>query len=83
MLEFTHVGDLTSEEVDRLRAVYQPLAESVRDLVDATIRTEVEAEEVAAIRAQIEACDRTVADTTDRRRVRGALHHRRRPDGVG
>ena len=55
MLEFTHVGDLTSEEVNRLRAVYQPLAESVRGLVDATIRTEVEAEEVAAIRAQIEA----------------------------
>ncbi len=55
MLEFTHIGDLTSDEVDRMRAVYQPLAESVRALVDATIRTEVDAAEVAAVRAEIDA----------------------------
>ena len=55
MLEFTHIGDLTSEEVDRMRGVYQPLAESVRDLIDATIRTEVDADEVAAIKAEIDA----------------------------
>lgn len=55
MLEFTHIGDLTSEEVDRMRTVYQPLADSVRDLVDATIRTEVDADEVAAIKAEIDA----------------------------
>lgn len=55
MLEFTHIGDLTSEEVDRIRAVYQPLAESVRDLIDATIRTEVDADEVAAAKAEIDA----------------------------
>ncbi len=55
MLEFTHIGDLTSEDVDRIRGVYQPLAESVRDLIDATIRTEVDADEVAAIKAQIDA----------------------------
>lgn len=55
MLEFTHIGDITSEEVERTRAVYQPLAESVRALVDATIRTEVDGEEVAAIRDQIDA----------------------------
>ncbi len=54
MLEYTHIGDLTSEEVDRLRAVYQPLADSVRELVDATIRTEVDADEVAAIKAEID-----------------------------
>jgi acyl-coenzyme A thioesterase PaaI-like protein len=55
VLEFTHIGDVTSEEVERMRAVYQPLAESVRALVDATIRTEVDADEVAAVRAQIDA----------------------------
>lgn len=55
MLEFTHIGDLTSEEVDRMRTVYQPLADSVRGLVDATIRTEVDADEVAAIKAEIDA----------------------------
>ena len=55
MLEFTHIGDLTSEEVDRIRAVYQPLADSVRGLIDATIRTEVDADEVAAATAEIDA----------------------------
>ncbi|MGH3675608.1 MAG: PaaI family thioesterase [Mycobacterium sp.] len=55
MLEFTHIGDVTSAEVARMRAVYQPLAESVRELVDATIRTEVDAEAVAAVKAEIDA----------------------------
>jgi hypothetical protein len=55
VLEFTYIGDVTSEEVERTAAVYQPLTESVRELVDATIRTEVDAEEVAAIKAQIDA----------------------------
>jgi acyl-coenzyme A thioesterase PaaI-like protein len=55
VLEFTHIGDVTAAEVERLRAVYQPLAESVRELVDATIRTEVDVETVAAVKAQIDA----------------------------
>ncbi|GFG48761.1 thioesterase [Mycolicibacterium agri] len=55
MLEFTHIGDVTSDELDRMRAVYEPLAESVRALVDATIRTEVDADEVAAVKAEIDA----------------------------
>jgi acyl-coenzyme A thioesterase PaaI-like protein len=55
VLEFTHVGDLTAGEVDRLRASYQPLADAVRGLVDATIRTEVDADEVAAVKAEIDA----------------------------
>ncbi|MDV3126324.1 PaaI family thioesterase [Mycobacterium sp. 21AC1] len=52
---FTHVEGLTSADVERLRAVYQPLAESVRQLIDATIRSEVDADEVAAVRAEIDA----------------------------
>jgi acyl-coenzyme A thioesterase PaaI-like protein len=55
VLEFTHLGDVSSEEVERMRAVYQPLADSVRELVDATIRTEVDADEVAAVKAEIDA----------------------------
>lgn len=54
MLEFT-VEDLPAEEIARLRAIYEPLAESVRELVDATIRTEVDAETVAAVKADIDA----------------------------
>ena len=48
MLEFT-VEDWSAAELARLRAVYEPLAESVRALVDATIRTEVDADTVAEI----------------------------------
>ena len=55
VLKFTHIGDVTSDEVERLRTVYQPLADSVRELVDATIRTEVDAAEVASIKAEIDA----------------------------
>lgn len=55
MVQFTDIGDVSSAEVERMRAVYQPLAESVRELVDATIRTEVDAETVAAVVAQIDA----------------------------
>jgi acyl-coenzyme A thioesterase PaaI-like protein len=55
VLEFTHIGDVSSAEVARMRAVYQPLAESVRELIDATIRTEVDADTVAAVKAEIDA----------------------------
>lgn len=54
MLEFT-VEDLSAEEIERLRSIYEPLAISVRELIDATIRTEVDAETVAAVTADIDA----------------------------
>lgn len=60
---YTHVEGLSSADVQRLRAVYEPLADSVRALIDATIRTEVGADEVAAVRAQID-------DATARLRAR-------------
>ncbi len=53
MLDFT-LEDLSAEDVDRLRAVYEPLTESVRALIDATIRTEVDADAVAAAKAEID-----------------------------
>jgi acyl-coenzyme A thioesterase PaaI-like protein len=49
------VENLTAEEVARLRATYEPLTQSVRDLVDATIRTEVDADAVAEAKAAIDA----------------------------
>src|SRR5690349_14225165 len=38
-----------------MRTVYGALADSVRELIDATIRTEVDADEVAAVKAEIDA----------------------------
>lgn len=54
MLEFP-VEDLSAEDIARLKAIYEPLAESVRELVDATIRTEADAETVAAAKRDIDA----------------------------
>ena len=54
MLEFT-VEDLSGEDVARLRGIYEPLAESVLSLVDATIRTEADAQTVAEVRRDIDA----------------------------
>ena len=53
-LEFT-VEDWSEADVTRLRNIYEPLAESVRALVDATIRTEADAETVAEVKQDIDA----------------------------
>jgi acyl-coenzyme A thioesterase PaaI-like protein len=47
--------ELSPEEVDRQRALYGPITDAVRDLVDATIRTTVDDDEVRAVHAEIEA----------------------------
>ena len=54
MLDFPQ-ENLGAEEVERLRRIYEPLTQSVRDLVDATIRTEMDAAAVAAVKAEIDA----------------------------
>lgn len=54
MLEFP-VDDLSADDIARLKAIYVPLAESVRDLVDATIRTAVDAETAAEVRKAVDA----------------------------
>ena len=54
MLDWT-LENLTAHDVARLRSIYEPLTESVRALVDATIGTEVGAETVAAAKAEIDA----------------------------
>lgn len=47
--------DIGEDEIDRQRALYAPFTEAVRDLVDATIRTEVDDDEVRAAQAEVEA----------------------------
>ncbi|MGH3645327.1 MAG: PaaI family thioesterase [Mycobacterium sp.] len=54
MLDFP-VENLSAEDVERLRGIYEPLTESVRELIDATIRTEMDADAVAAAKAEIDA----------------------------
>jgi acyl-coenzyme A thioesterase PaaI-like protein len=53
VLDYTR-EDLSADEVERLRAIYEPLTRSVRELIDATIRTEVDARTVAAATAEID-----------------------------
>jgi acyl-coenzyme A thioesterase PaaI-like protein len=48
-------AEVTSEEVARQRRCYEPLTQSVRELIDATLRTEVDDDVVASARADIEA----------------------------
>ncbi len=59
MLEYT-TENLSADEVARLRAVYEPLTQSVRELIDATIRTEVDAESVAEAKAAIDAATQSL-----------------------
>lgn len=53
MLDFT-LDNISSEDVARLRALYEPLAQSVRELIDATIRTEADADVVATAKSEID-----------------------------
>ena len=63
-------AEATSDEVARQRRRYEPLTESVRELIDATLRTEVDDEDVASARADIEAAT-------------ARLRHRQREDSHG
>ena len=47
--------DITPEELERQRALYGPFTQSVRELLDATIRTTVDDDEIRAAHAEIEA----------------------------
>lgn len=47
--------DFTAAELERQKGLYGPFTQAVRELVDATIRTEVDDEEVRAVQAEIEA----------------------------
>ena len=53
MLDFT-LENISAEDVERLRALYEPLAQSVRELIDATVRTQADAATVAAAKSAID-----------------------------
>ena len=78
MVEFT-AEDWSEEDVARLRGVYEPLAGSVRALVDATIRTEADAETVAAVKRDIDAAVARLRE----RQIDGAFGVRLTRDGRG
>jgi hypothetical protein len=46
--------DITPEELEREKTLYGPFTEAVRDLVDATIRTLVDDDEIRRAQAEIE-----------------------------
>ncbi|MFI7589729.1 PaaI family thioesterase [Spongisporangium articulatum] len=48
-------SDVPTEEIDRLEAELVPLADSVRALVDATIRSTVDLDEIRRARAEVDA----------------------------
>lgn len=77
MLEFTD-EDLSAEDIERLRAIYEPLAISVRELVDATIRTEVDAGTVATVKADIDAATARLRS----KQIEGAFGVRRTSSGA-
>jgi acyl-coenzyme A thioesterase PaaI-like protein len=54
---FIH-DDVPSAELDRLEGIYGPLADAVRDLLDATIRTTVDEDDVRAAERQVRALTR-------------------------
>lgn len=71
--------DLTADQVTARLAVFTPLTESVRDLVDATIRTEVDPDAIAEAHALI-----TRATALLRaRQLDGPYGVRFTPDGIG
>ena len=78
MLEFT-VEDWSAEDVERLRGIYGPLADSVRALVDATIRTEADAATVAEVKRDIDAAVSRLRE----RQIDGAFGVRVATDGQG
>lgn len=55
---------LSAAEADRVTALYAPLADAVRELVDATIRTEADDDVVATARTAIEAVTRSLRERT-------------------
>lgn len=52
-MEF-RLEDITDAEIDRRRALYEPLTDAVRDLIDAVIRTEVDDDTIDVARTTVE-----------------------------
>jgi acyl-coenzyme A thioesterase PaaI-like protein len=63
VLEYTHIDNLSAVDVNRLRARYEPLTRSVRELIDATIRTQADADTVSAAQAEIDSATARLRET--------------------
>lgn len=65
MVEFgsgARVPTISADDRDRLSARYEPLTQAVRELIDATIRTEADADTVAEATAEIRAVTERLRD---------------------
>lgn len=69
--------DATDEQIAAEAAVFGPFTDAVRDLVDATIRTEVDLEDVRAAQAEVEA----IVERLRKKQIDGSYGVRFRPDG--
>ena len=71
--------DLTDDEVEAERELYEPFTQAIRDLVDAGIRTTVPADVVRLAHAEIEA----ITARLRAQQIEGTYGVRFRPDGRG
>lgn len=67
----------TDEEIAEEAAIFGPFTDAVRELVDVTIRTEVDAEEIQAAQVEIE----TIVQRLRKKQIDGAYGVRFRADG--
>jgi acyl-coenzyme A thioesterase PaaI-like protein len=72
---------LSAAEADRVTALYAPLADAVRDLIDATIRTEADDDVVAGARTAIEAVTQSLRQRTRPEKVSYRVDGRALPLG--
>ena len=73
------VDHASAAEIERQAALYGPLADAVRGLADATIRTEVDDDEIRAVQAEVEALTARLRE----RQLDGAFGARFGADGRG
>jgi acyl-coenzyme A thioesterase PaaI-like protein len=71
--------DIDGAEIDRRAALYGPLADAVRELIDATIRTETGADVIRDVEATVRAATARLRE----RQIDGAYGVRFTPDGTG
>ncbi|WP_343708254.1 PaaI family thioesterase [Mycobacterium sp.] len=71
-MEFPYQA-MSADEHDRLAAIYRPLTEDVRELIEAALRTEVESDSIEAARTAIRSA--TEALRSRQRDEVGVVHH--------
>jgi acyl-coenzyme A thioesterase PaaI-like protein len=72
---------LSADEAERVTALYAPLADAVRELIDATIRTEVDGDAVEGARVAIEAVTESLRQRTRAAKVSYRVDDRPLPLG--